>query len=68
MKITEKQDEEELALADAEHLGAAGGALTLSCRSPVLQGNRPGILYLDFPPAFHAICLSHRRTSNTAFA
>ena len=50
-----------LALADAKHLGAAGGALTLSRGPAVLQGYILWILDLALRPALHTISLSHDR-------
>jgi hypothetical protein len=52
----------ELALADAEYLGAAAGARALRGWSLVLEGNRLRILDVNFLPALHAIRL-HIRTS-----
>jgi hypothetical protein len=57
-----------LALADTEYLGAAVGTNALSCRPLVLQRHRFWILNLNLFPAFHAICLSHGRTSKIALA
>ena len=47
----------QLLLADAEYIRAAGGAGSLCRRPPVLKGDRPGVSHLNFLPAFHAIGL-----------
>ena len=46
-----------LALANAEHLGTAGGAYTLSRRLTILHGYRLSVLHLLLGSAFHAIRL-----------
>jgi hypothetical protein len=43
------------ALADSEHLGAAGGAYALSCGSAIFHGDLFGVLHFSFGFAFHTI-------------
>ena len=51
-----------LALPYPEHLGAAYGADTLSCRLAVLHGYAFRVLHFPFGAAFHTVRL-HRSTS-----
>jgi hypothetical protein len=44
-------------LADAEYLGTADRANTLSSRFAILEGYLFSILYFSFSTAFHTICL-----------
>jgi len=46
-----------LALADLEHLGAAGRAHTRGRRPAILHGNRFGILHFFFGAALHTVSL-----------
>jgi len=47
----------ELALSDSEHLSAACGAYTLSCRFAILHSYGLGVLHFPFGTAFHTVSL-----------
>jgi len=59
-------------LAYPEHLGAAGGAYALGCRSAIFHGYFFGVLHFSFGFAFHAIsfhlCVSFNRCFVKSFA
>ena len=46
-----------LALSDSEHLRAACGAYTLSCRFAILHSYGLGVLHFSLGTAFHTVCL-----------
>ena len=46
-----------LALANAEHLGAAGRTDALGSRLTVFHGDGLGVFHLLFAPTLHTVCL-----------